>query len=112
MRLAGGPSEKAGRLEVKLLGNDSWHGVCASGWPDDFAPIARLVCRSLGFYGGATRGLGWYGTDLQPGIADLVCGPEATDLNGCSFAAAESRQCAPETTVGVACEGEQRARTL
>lgn len=107
IRLADGLSDRQGRLEVQLLGNDSWGSVCTQDWPGDLVPLAQLACRSLGFGGGVVRGGGWYGGEAQPAVADLQCGPEAADLNDCSFASAEARGCSEQqATVGVACDGE------
>ena len=110
MRLAGGPSEQQGRLEVQLVGNNSWLGVCS--WSTDWVPLAQVVCRWLGFTGGVMRSGGWYGTAGQLGLADLVCSPGAADLNGCSFAAAAARGCTEMETVGLACDGEACSDSL
>jgi len=64
VRLAGGPSPREGRLEVQLP-SGRWRSVCESeGWLDyyfpswnpDQLPLARHVCKHLGYGGGVPRG--------------------------------------------------------
>jgi deleted-in-malignant-brain-tumors protein 1 len=46
IRLTGGPSQRQGRVEIKL--GKTWGTVCDNDWDQD---DARVVCRMLGYNG-------------------------------------------------------------
>ena len=92
LRLAGGPTKYEGRVEVRI--NGSWSVVGS-----DFNPgnAAQVVCRQLGYAGGAARGGSLYGMgagapDAAAGamvpvqmIVELSCNGSEASLNDCSW---------------------------
>lgn len=101
LRLANGTSEREGRVEVKL--NGTWASVgINNGFEDSLLRNARVVCRQLGYGGGASRGGGPYGGGLKM-INALTCQGNETDLNGCSWGTTDWGG----DVLSVACEGER-----
>ena len=102
VRLVGGTHPRQGRLEVNIGG--SWGTVC----DDKFASnpnAARVVCRWLGFTGGAlpspvTR----FGqnTGLPIAVDEMTCSGTESTLNSCTFQT--TNDCEHSEDVGVECD--------
>lgn len=92
VRLVGGPSAKAGFLEVQLSPDGLWGAACGDAYGHQ---VARVVCRQLGFKGGLQRS----GYELElleveaptngsaPLLADLRCTGGEASLSQCHLGA-------------------------
>lgn len=116
LRLTGGPTPAEGRVEVQLAGGSTWGTV--EGLVTDTIP--SVVCRQLGFGGGAMRGGGMYHAHfLEPHLADepelpgmlrdVSCSGQEEALSNCSYARERAEMGvigASLEPLGVACTGE------
>lgn len=118
VRLAGGPTEKEGRLEVQLVPSGPWGAACASTLPFEAEAVAQVVCRQLGLNGGAAQPAGAYRgaagegdaggeAATRPLLSGLSCNGSESALAGCSFSApVQAYECgSADQGLGIACEG-------
>ena len=103
IRLAGGRSNKEGRVEVFLHGE--WGTVC-----DDYWDInsAHVVCHELGFSSAsATYGNAWFGEgDGRIWMDDMRCSGEESHLINCPQNIIGSHDCSHSEDVSVICIGK------
>ncbi|PSC74799.1 neurotrypsin-like isoform A [Micractinium conductrix] len=120
----GGPSPAEGRLEVRLL-DGRWGSVCggqgaaAAGGGGSAAALvaahrrlAQVVCRGLGYGGGAPRVGAFYGDSLPPAIDDVACVSSEGELQRCSFRGGAGVVCSEGYRLGVACAGAETITDL
>jgi len=94
---------REGRLEVKLLGSQTWGPVRYV----DYG-AARVACRQLGYKGGAVRqeATTLYGhTALRPVLQFLECQGSEKSLSECHFTRPTSYNPGGGDFTGVACTG-------
>nr|KAG5706613.1 hypothetical protein BaRGS_005683 [Batillaria attramentaria] len=100
IRLVDGPNQRAGRVEVRI--NNQWGTVCDDQWDN---LDARVVCRSLGFTGGAAFGLARYGQGTGPIHMDNVfCQGNENSLGDCGFVTGSEVNCQHSEDASVQCE--------
>lgn len=104
LRLRGGTSEREGLIELNLSGAD---GLMMGAAPRTVAivldrAVAQIVCRDLGFGGGAVRDDFWYGGLGVYMASILACTGSEASLSECSW----EEDHALMTVTGVACNGE------
>ncbi|NXS47339.1 DMBT1 protein, partial [Balaeniceps rex] len=102
LRLVGGPSSCAGRVEV--LHNGTWGTVCDDGWG---FPEGRVVCRQLGC--GTVL---WVATEAQYGegtgqiwLDEVNCTGEERDLSECQARPWGEHNCQHVEDASVECSG-------
>ncbi|KAG2429681.1 hypothetical protein HYH02_014019 [Chlamydomonas schloesseri] len=114
VRLVGGDSLAAGRLEIAA--NGTFGTVCASGFP---TTAASLVCDQLGLSGGGSGGGsgalpaapefytdgGGHGGMSTVYIEEVRCNSTARALRQCQSAAREDMTCDHNEDVGIRCLG-------
>jgi hypothetical protein len=104
VRLAGGPDDASGRLELLVGGR--WGAAC-TGALDGAA--ARVVCRQLGFSGGAVRGGAAYGGGGGPRLpamlAAAACNGTEARLSDCRLRLSGhgAPSCPPKDAAGLDC---------
>ncbi len=109
---------REGRLEVQLRPGGRWGSVCEGHeeYVDIFSisaelqNVARAACRQLGLAGGVLRDASVYtppGGGLQPSIANVRCGAQATNLSACALSGFNEAKDGPSCSwqLGVACPG-------
>ena len=105
MRLAGGSSEREGRVEVYYDG--AWGTVCDDWWDINDAAV---VCRMLGFpgaeeaVGSATFGQG----EGRIVLDDVECQGDENSLAECSHPQFLDNNCGHAEDAGVRCTGESK----
>ncbi|XP_078664358.1 uncharacterized protein LOC144907298 isoform X2 [Branchiostoma floridae x Branchiostoma belcheri] len=110
VRLAGGSTPLAGRVEVRN-GTGPWGSVCDDRWD---LQDARVVCRQLGF-----------GTALEAKLAghfgegsgsvwldEVACGGDETNLGDCPAEPWRQSDCSHKEDAGVVCGGEAALRLV
>lgn len=103
LRLADGPHDCAGRLEVWHLGR--WGTVCDDGWDLRDAAVA---CRELGCGGAmAAPGGAFFGEGAGPvWLSELACRGRETQLGLCPHRGWRAHICSHEEDAAVVCAGE------
>ena len=105
VRLAGGNSNKEGRVEVYY--NDEWGTVCDDGWDDTDAGV---VCRQLG-YGSLGQSLSsaYFGEGSGPiWLNKIACTGSESTLASCGHLGVSlTRSCSHSKDAGVRCHGTQ-----
>lgn len=94
-----------GRPEIYL--QQSWQPVCSSGMT---AGAAAVICKSMGFSGtlgaaskcGAAAACG----TVAPGISELACTGQESNVLKCPHEAGDDVFCAPSESVVVTCSGD------
>jgi len=111
LRLVNGSNEFEGRLEI-LLDDGVWGSVC-----DDYLQgshaTALVVCRELGFKGGAFKGVNNapFGEFVgKVGVHNIECKGDEPTLEYCKFTVVASQDsCAHKEDVGVVCKDPNQA---
>lgn len=70
VRLAGGPDQYSGRVEVFVKGAYQWGTICDDYWDEDDAAV---VCRQLGYYGGTALRKAPFGAGMLKVHFQLPC---------------------------------------
>ncbi|XP_019618907.1 PREDICTED: scavenger receptor cysteine-rich type 1 protein M130-like [Branchiostoma belcheri] len=103
VRLAGGPTPLAGRVEVRD-GTGPWGSVCDDRWD---LQDAHVVCRQLGF--GTALGVklaGHFGESSgSVWLDEVACGGNETNLGDCPAEPWGQNDCSHKEDAGVVCEG-------
>ncbi|PSC74598.1 deleted in malignant brain tumors 1 -like isoform A [Micractinium conductrix] len=109
LRLAGGRSSTAGRVEV--WDGRQWRPICKDVVPYKKAVrVGKLVCRQLGLRGGAER-YGVYTNSSVPALATVACTGKEAALLACSLNQptseydSDNKRVLCKSHLGVACAG-------
>ncbi|XP_076455166.1 scavenger receptor cysteine-rich domain-containing protein DMBT1-like [Babylonia areolata] len=99
VRLAGGPSKYIGRVEVQVFGK--WGTVC----DDSFGtPDAQVICRMLGYRGGATSRYRYPGGRGPIWLDDVRCRGTETNITDCTHRPWGQHNCDHGEDVAVTCQ--------
>ena len=98
LRLAGGPNERSGRVEI--YANGEWGTVC-----DDSFDLsdAEVVCRQLGFAGAEATDFSVPAGSGQIWLDDLTCTGSEMSLLDCGSGGLGSHNCSHSEDAGVIC---------
>lgn len=97
VRLRGGASQAAGRVEVCM--NGQWGSVCDDAWDN---VDAQVVCRQLGYATGSTASSSAGPLRMQIHASGVGCNGSESTLLGCRLSSAPPA-CTHREDVGVAC---------
>lgn len=100
VRLAGGPSNSSGRVEV--LFNKEWRTVCKYGWN---LSESNVVCRQLGYQAAVvTYRSGFFGEGSKPVLLnELQCNGNESTLSECDQENISGLGCNHLQDVGLLC---------
>ncbi|XP_064384964.1 uncharacterized protein LOC135333878 isoform X2 [Halichondria panicea] len=100
VRLVGGTNEFEGRVEI--CNDNQWGTVCDDSWDDN---DAMVVCRQLGYIGGAARLTATFGQGVDPiWLDDVGCTGTELALSSCPNSGFGVHNCVHLEDAGVVCE--------
>ena len=99
LRLVGGGSPLEGRVEI--LHDGVWGTVCDDSWSNY---DVYVVCRQLGFTGGAYYTNAWFGQGTGPiWLSSVACESSGSDLASCQHSGWGVHSCSHADDAGVSC---------